>query len=178
MPRLILINGAPGSGKSTVAAALAHDESLTLALDVDAIKHALGRWEDDPIRSGLHARHLSIAVAREQLRTGFDVVVGQYLAKTAFIEELEHVAFEGDAEFYEFVLDVDPDTLADRIAARTTNPDRPEHDINNRLVRPDDAVDLVRSLEGLRQTRPAAIWIDARGSLQTTTAAIRMACAR
>ncbi|HWD60977.1 MAG TPA: hypothetical protein VG369_00660, partial [Humibacter sp.] len=66
---------------------------------------------------------------------------------------------------------------ADRIAARAMNPDRPEHVINNQLVSPDDAGGLVRSLDGLRQTRPAALWVDARGSLRATIAVIQKACA-
>ena len=55
MSRLILINGAPGSGKSTVAHAVAQDSSMTLALEIDTIKHSLGRWDEDPQVSGLHA---------------------------------------------------------------------------------------------------------------------------
>lgn len=79
MTRLVLINGAPGSGKSTIAQALAQDRAMTLALDVDGIKHSLGRWEEDPLASGLHARRLTLALAGEQLQAGFDVVIGQYL---------------------------------------------------------------------------------------------------
>jgi hypothetical protein len=45
-----------GSGKSTIAAALAQDSSMTLALDVDAIKHLIGRWDEDRLTSGLQAR--------------------------------------------------------------------------------------------------------------------------
>jgi adenylate kinase family enzyme len=43
--RVILINGAPGAGKSTIAHLLAERRRLTLALDVDNIKHALGQWD-------------------------------------------------------------------------------------------------------------------------------------
>jgi adenylate kinase family enzyme len=57
--RLVLINGTPGSGKSTVAAALADRVPMMLALDVDGIKHALGRWEDDATAAGHHARWLA-----------------------------------------------------------------------------------------------------------------------
>jgi len=173
MSRLVLINGAPGSGKSTVAYALAQDRPLTLALDVDALKHALGRWDADPSSSGRHARRLSLALAREQLLSGFDVVIGQYLARTPFIEDLERLAGDCDARFCECVLDLDAATLAERLAARAKNPDRPEHEVNNRLVGPDDAAELVQSLESLRKSRPRAIWVDARGSLAATVSQLR-----
>lgn len=46
MSRLVLINGAPGAGKSTLAQALAQDRPMTLALDIDALKHSLGCWAE------------------------------------------------------------------------------------------------------------------------------------
>lgn len=168
MTRLVLINGAPGSGKSTLADGLAQNQPMTLALDVDVIKHSLGRWSDDLFASGLHARRLSLALAREQLRAGYDVVLGQYLARTPFIEDLERLAAELDAQFFEFVLDLDAPTLAERLAFRSSAPSRSEHTANNVLIGPGDADLLVQSLQSLRKTRPGAVWIDARGSLPST----------
>jgi predicted kinase len=175
MPRLVLINGAPGSGKSTVAQALAQDREMTLALDVDTIKHSLGRWSDDPAASGLRARGLYLALAEEQLGSGFDVVLGQYLAQPPFIEDLEALADRLEVRFVELVLDIDAATLADRLAIRAGNPDRPEHVVNNRLVGPDDASRLVESMEILRLNRPRAIWVDARGSHSSTVDLLRAA---
>lgn len=43
MTRPALINGAPGSGRSTLAHLLAQGTRMALALDVDGIQHALGR---------------------------------------------------------------------------------------------------------------------------------------
>ena len=146
---------------------------MALALDIDAIKHALGRWEEDPSASGLHARRLSLALASEQLRAGFDLVVGQYLAKVPFIEDLERLAERHQARFCEFVLDLDAAALARRLAALASAPDRPEHGVNNQRVGPDDADALVRSIESLRQSRPRAVWVDARGSLPSTLEALR-----
>ncbi len=175
MARLVLVNGAPGSGKSTVADRLAQDRPLTLALDVDVIKHALGHWDADLLASGLHARRLALALAREQLVAGHDVVVGQYLARTDFIEDLERLTDEIDVHFSEFVLDLSVPALAERLAARAAAPSRPEHPLNDRLVGPSDAERLVRSLEHLRVVRPRAVWIDAHGSLPATLDRVRAA---
>ncbi len=164
-----------GRGKSTLAEALAHDQPLTLALDVDGIKHSLGQWNEDLLASGLHARRLTLALAREQLSAGYHVVIGQYLARTDFIEDLERVASELDARFFEFTLDLNASALAQRLAGRSSAPSRPEHLVNNSLVGPDDADLLVKSLEGLRETRPRAIWVAAHGSLPETLDLLRAA---
>lgn len=178
MPRLLLINGAPGSGKSTMAQTLAQEEAMTLALDIDVIKHSLGRWDEDPSASGLHARRLSLAFAEGHLSAGYSVVLGQYLARTPFFEDLEALAQRLDVPFFEFVLDLDATTLAARLALRASDPHRPEHVVNNQLVGPDDARRLVESIEVLRQVRPRAIWVDARGSVSSTLDLLHVALER
>jgi len=47
--------------------------------------------------------------------------------------------------------------------------------VNNNLVGPDDAAGLVKSLEGLRETRPRSVWVDAQGSLPATLDLLRAA---
>ena len=148
---------------------------MTLAVNIDGLKHSLGRWDEDPSASGLHARRLTLALANEQLLAGFDVVIGQYLARTAFIEDLERLAERHGAQFYEFVLDLDAATLAQRLADRATTPDRLEHAVNNQLVGPNDATALVQSIESLRQSRPRALWVNATGSPSSTLDALRAA---
>ena len=141
---------------------------MTLALDVDGLKHALGRWQDDPIASGLHARRLALAIAREHMRAGWDVVIGQYLARTDFIEQLERLCTESDAMFVEVVLDLSSSELAARLASRAAAPSRTEHLVNNQLVIPDDAQHFIESLRGIRETRPNAIWVAAQGTVAQT----------
>lgn len=165
MSRLVLVNGAPGTGKSTVAAELAARRPMALALDIDQIKHNLGRWADDAIASGLQARRLAIAMAGQHLAGGHDVFVGQYLARTDFIDELDALAARQGAEFVEVLLRIDAATLAGRLTARRERPDRAEHLVNNELVGPADAARLIASVEEIPHLRPDTRVVDATGTL-------------
>src|SRR5699024_2544254 len=144
---LTLLGGAPGSGKSTLAARLAEEHPLALALDIDVLKHCLGGWDEDLTRSGLQARRLAAAMIGQHLADGHDVLLGQYLARTPFIEQLAQLAADHGARFVEVVLILDEQTLAQRLQRRRESPDRPEQARNDRFVGPGPAGALVRSLD-------------------------------
>lgn len=173
MARLTLINGAPGSGKSTLAHLLAQDEPLTLALDIDVIKHSLGQWDLDMNGAGQAARRLAVAMVVEQLSSGSDVIVGQFLARPEFIEQLEALASGHNADFVEVVLSVDQPGLRSRLEQRAVSPQRSEHLVNAALVTPSDVPVLVQTMEDLVELRPSAVVIDANGSLTSTLQLIR-----
>lgn len=166
-PTLLLLNGAPGSGKSTVAARVAGRRPLALALDIDALKHSLGGWDRDLPASGLQARCLSLALTRQHLEDGHDVVIGQYLARTAFIQQLEELAAHCGANFLEAALLLDAEALAQRLSARRHAPDRPEQAANDRFVGPEDAPALVASIDRMLTARPRSRRIDAARPLDT-----------
>ena len=160
-PVLLLLNGAPGSGKSTLAALLAAQRELALALDVDRLKHSLGGWEEDLHASGLQARRLALALAGRHLADGHDVLIGQYLARPAFLEQLERLATECRARFVEAALLADAPPAAARRAPRRAAPDRPEPAANDRHVGPADVAAHVTALDALLRGRPHVHRLDA-----------------
>jgi predicted kinase len=101
---LLLLNGPPGVGKSTMAARYVDDHPFALNLDIDVLRGQIGGWHSDPARAGLLARALAVAAARTHLLAGHDVVVPQFLGRPEFILELSALAAEVGTEFVEVVL--------------------------------------------------------------------------
>jgi predicted kinase len=119
-PKLILINGIPASGKSTLARAWCarHAEGLPLALDIDALRAMLAGWREALTEAGLATRELALAAIDAHLRSGRDVVVPQYLRRPEFIERLEGAARARGARFVETALIADPAEAEARFRAR------------------------------------------------------------
>ncbi|MEH0108115.1 AAA family ATPase [Tersicoccus sp. MR15.9] len=167
MPTLLLLNGPPGVGKSTVADALVRSRPGWVAVSVDEVKHALPTWPAEPIRSGLAARDTAASRVAELLDRGQDVVVDQYLARQDFVIVLERVARDADARFLEVVLTVDEATVAQRLGRRRRRPTRAEQVENDRFVNPGDAAALLASLAA-RRAEPGVHRVDASGPVAQT----------
>jgi predicted kinase len=103
-PALILLNGPPGCGKSTLARMYADEHPLALALDVDVVRGMLGRWREDAHPAGLRARAIALAAARTHLGAGCDVLIPQFLGRVTFIEQCEEMAGQAGARFHEVAL--------------------------------------------------------------------------
>ncbi len=80
IPFLILVNGRPGIGKSTLVRRYVDDHPLALNVDVDAIRTSMGQWADFT-ESMILARNLGTAMARLHLTAGHDVVIPQVVAR-------------------------------------------------------------------------------------------------
>lgn len=107
MAVLVLLNGPPASGKSTIAQRFVDSRPLSLNLDIDVVRDMLGGWLDDPSTAGMTARSLALVMAEAHLAAGRDVIVPQFLGRTDFIEQLAGVASRSAATFVKTALWID-----------------------------------------------------------------------
>lgn len=129
MAVLVLLNGPPASGKSTIAQRFVDARPLSLNLDVDVVRGMLGGWLDDPAKSGLTARSLALVMAQAHLTAGRDVIVPQFLGRSDFIEQLSGVAVHSGATFVETALWIDREAAIAAFAIRRAAPStRAHHD--------------------------------------------------
>lgn len=125
MASLVLLNGPPGVGKSTLAGRYLDEHPLTLIIEIDGLRMAMGGWAEHE-ESKLQARVLALALARAHLGAGHDVVVPQYLGRLEFIDQLQSVAAEIDATFHHVVLNDSHDAVVQRFRARRAQLDADE----------------------------------------------------
>jgi predicted kinase len=117
MARLILVNGPPASGKSTLARRYVDDHDGAALVEVDTLRMTLPNWEEDEA-TRLVARDLAGAAIVEHLGAGRDVVMAQYFGRLGYIALLDDLAREYDATFVEVILTMDGASAIDRFRAR------------------------------------------------------------
>ncbi len=155
--RLILINGPPASGKSTLARRYVDEHDGSALVEVDALRMTVPDWETDEA-SRLEARALAGAAVVGHLAAGREVVMAQYFGRLGYLALLDDMARQHQATFVEVVLLPSAQLAADRFRARRRDMARrgerhPERDIADGDI---DAVilDAVDRLTRLPTARP------------------------
>lgn len=163
--RLILLNGPPASGKSTLARRFADEHPLTLCLDVDVVRGLLGDWVSRPQEAGLLARQMATEMARVALSSDRQVIVPQFLAKADFIVELETLADATGAAFVELALTARIDDVVAWFSVRSADPETPAHRDAQELLDRSGGVEELRPLLG-----PWQRLVDSRPGVRRLTA--------
>ncbi len=127
MPALVVLNGPPGIGKSTLARRNVEDHPISLALEQDVVRGLLGGWRTREKESGEAARSLCLEMARTHLRARHDVIVPQFIALPSYLHELAQVGAELAVRHVELVLLDDAAASERRFHQRLEDPLWGEH---------------------------------------------------
>lgn len=125
-PKLIILNGAPGVGKSTLAEKYAGMHPLTLALDVDVIRRFISHYREQAQVSGKLSKNLALEMARAHLQSGYDVIIAQCYKKPENLGELEKLAHDCNVSFYEFLLSLPKEKAIARFIKRGQDEGTPD----------------------------------------------------
>jgi hypothetical protein len=160
--RLIHLNGPSRVGKSTLAHLYAGNHPGTLCLDVDVLIGHVDGWREDFSAAFLVALTHGLALAKNHLYDGQDVVVPQLVTIFDQGNPFEVAATEVGARFVEVALLVDIDEHIRRLREK-----EPAFEVEARIqssLETSDLVDRIRDhLAEYLDGRPDAIQLDTTG---------------
>ena len=172
MATLVHLNGAPGVGKSTVAARYVTEHPGVLCCDVDLLRRLVGGWEADFGGVGALVRPLALAMIRTHLDGGRDVVLPQMLADETERERFRAVAVESGHRYVHVLLQAGPGQAAARFHAR---PDDDLQSVIRGVVEADGGAPVIAGLDARLAASAAttdAVVVDATGDLDDTYRAV------
>jgi predicted kinase len=173
---LILLNGPPGVGKSTIARRLRDDRPLSLLVDFDELWLLIGDWQHNDKAQQL-AFDAGLAMARVHLQAGYDVVAPQLAVGQDFFEAIDAMVGETSAAFHEIVLTGHPERVATQFRQRRAERTLAgENDVSTNI--PDDRIDEViaratKELTAIAAARPHTTVISTDGDVDSTYMRVR-----
>ncbi|HSW77742.1 MAG TPA: AAA family ATPase [Candidatus Chromulinivoraceae bacterium] len=119
-PRLILLNGFAGSGKTTIGKEYINEHPLTLLIEGDELIVNIGQWLSNELEARSHVFELTKAMTKTHLAVGRDVVLPYLVVDASHVISFEQIATSYGADFYEFLVFNGKDTAIERLMKRGT----------------------------------------------------------
>ncbi|OGI19308.1 MAG: hypothetical protein A3J06_03595 [Candidatus Moranbacteria bacterium RIFCSPLOWO2_02_FULL_48_19] len=151
--KLIVLNGSPAAGKSTLAEKLHQDLPMSLLADVDSWRKLISGWRENREKSLKYAYTFTVAAVDAYLQTGNSVIVDKaILSDDSVIDTILSSGKKYGAEVFEFILTAKKDTIIKRAAQRGFH--------KNGLLTADRVIELWEITQKLIRKRSSAIIID------------------
>ena len=119
-PKLILLNGPAGIGKTTIAQRYIDDHPLALSIGGDDIIVMLGQWLKHEDRAREIVFGFTLDMARTHLRAGHDVVLPYLVAHAEHADAFRRLSQECEADYFEVLLTTDRAESVKRMFERGT----------------------------------------------------------
>jgi len=151
-PKLILLNGFAGSGKSTIVKRYIHEHPLALIIEGDELIVNIGQWRKHEVQARELIFELTKSMARTYLASNHDVLLPYLVTDARHVETFEKIAQACDATFHEILLH---NNRADAIARLLKRGTWGEADQDPLSDKDTPAIeDLMSKMESEREQRP------------------------
>jgi len=119
--KLILINGPTGIGKSTISKKIHKEHPMSFLLDIDAQRRYISGYRENRKESLRLVLAVSVAIADEHLASGHDVIIDRVFVDSEVTDRFVKLGEKRNADFLEFILNTDKETLMKRAQERGFN---------------------------------------------------------
>lgn len=116
--KLIIINGPPGVGKSTVAEKLHKAVSLSYLLEIDALRRNISNYREQVKESRELSYYVSLAIVEACFSAGSDVIIDKAISNSTVMDRFFQVAKKYNANTYEFILNASKELVVKRAENR------------------------------------------------------------
>lgn len=104
VPKLILLHGFAGIGKTTIAERYMNERPLTMLLEAERVGAMLGQWLKYEVEARELLYKLSQPMTATYLKAGHNVIIPMLSTNLKHIQSFERIGREVDAQFFEVVL--------------------------------------------------------------------------
>jgi adenylate kinase family enzyme len=119
-PKLVLLYGAAGVGKTTITARYIEEHPFTLGVDGDELVVMIGQWLHSEEAARRQVFEFTKAMASIHLKAGHDVLVPYLPTDAVQLQIFEELADTRSADFIEIELAVSKDEAVRRLMQRGT----------------------------------------------------------
>jgi predicted kinase len=152
--KLIILNGSPGTGKSTIAEKLHAGMPMSLLVELDAWRRFISGYRENRKESlNLSFQH-ALSAIEVSLNAGHDAIVNRVILDSKTLDTLHELGKRCGAEVYEFMFFADKETIIQRVTERGYTP--------GGLLTPGKTEELWERSDKFKNERMNAVLIDTR----------------
>jgi predicted kinase len=119
-PKVILINGFAGSGKTTLAKMYVDNHPLSMVLEGDELIVNIGNWVDHEDAARKMVFELTKSIIVTMLKMGRDIIIPYLVTNSDDINKIEKIVRKHNADFFEFYLATNKKHAIQRLLNRGT----------------------------------------------------------
>lgn len=120
--KLIILNGSPGVGKSTISKLLHESMPNSALLDIDEMRRSVPDYKERRAESLQISYQKAVEAVGHHLKLGQDVIIDKAINQSDTLDLLIDAGRAHGADVYEFLLFADKDTVQKRADERGYKP--------------------------------------------------------